>query len=342
MKTRLFWLGFGTSLGVLALHSGVSVLIWWYASSDPDVSDIVGLIIWLFILDIMVAACIVSIGLGYIFRPIGAITRQAAIGEKADTNYPELKPIIDMLNSRSEESDKQYEELLEDKKFMERAKKSKDEFIANITHEMNTPLTSIIGYAELLKGGGLPPGQQEKALTTIMKQSERLHGMISCVINYNEIDNDSLPPYEVNISELTEELLTAIKPHIEKRKLTLTTDITPGIIIDSRVERINQVLGNIISNAVRYNKEGGALDVKLTADGGKITAAVSDTGIGLTQKELGKIFDRFYTVDKSHNGIGGGYGLGLATVKKICKKSGWIISVASKPDEGTTFTVVFK
>lgn len=338
MKAKIFLLCLITSVTVVSVHTGLSVLIWQYAEGNPD-GSVAGLIVWTYVLDLLLAVCCGAIGIGYIFRPLREINKRAAMGVHAETDYPELKPIVDIVNSRSEENDKQYEELLEDKKFMDRAKKSKDEFIANITHEMNTPLTSIIGYAELLKAGGMTDAQREKALDTIIKQSGRLHGLISCVINYNEIDNDSLPPYEVDLSGMCGELLDAVRPDADKRGITVTAEIEPGIKISSRTERVTQVLGNIIGNAIRYNKEGGSLRVCLNRGGGKIFATVTDTGIGIPNAELGKIFDRFYTVDKSHNGIGGGYGLGLATVKKICKKSGWIIRVVSTAGEGTTFTI---
>lgn len=338
MKARIFWLCIITVVTVLAVHSGLSVLIWLYGSSGRA-GSIAGFVVWMFILDIIIATIIVAIGIGYVFRPIAEITKKAAMGIKTEADYPELKPIVEIINARSEESDKQYEELLEDRKFLDRAKKSKDEFIANITHEMNTPLTSILGYAELLKNGGMTKQQQDKALDTIAKQGSKLHGLISCIINYNEIDNDSLPSYEVNISRMAEELIDAVRPDADKRGISITADIENDIIVHSRQERVNQVLGNIISNAIRYNKDNGSLFVGMRRDNGKVVITVRDSGIGIPKTEQDKIFDRFYTVDKSHSGIGGGYGLGLATVKKICKKSGWLIRVDSREQAGTTFTI---
>ena len=105
----------------------------------------------------------------------------------------------------------------------------------------------------------------------------------------------------------------------------------------SRHELLSEIFGNLVRNAIKYNKEGGTICVFLD----KKKLVVSDTGIGSAQQNMGKVFSRFFTVDKSHNGKNGGFGLGLAVVKKICKKSGWNISVESTLGKGSAFTVEF-
>ena len=105
----------------------------------------------------------------------------------------------------------------------------------------------------------------------------------------------------------------------------------------SRHERLSEIFGNLVRNAIKYNKDGGSITVTLNYRG----FAVEDTGIGIAEENMSKVFSRFFTVDKSHNGKNGGFGLGLAVVKKICQKSGWKISVESKLGEGSKFTVEF-
>ena len=110
----------------------------------------------------------------------------------------------------------------------------------------------------------------------------------------------------------------------------------------SRHERLSEVLGNLIRNAIRYNKENGSLFVGIKRkDTGGVRLTVTDTGIGIAEENLERIFERFFTVDKSHSGKNGGFGLGLAVVKKICRKAGWTLHVQSVLGEGTTFTVDF-
>jgi len=127
-------------------------------------------------------------------------------------------------------------------------------------------------------------------------------------------------------------------PAVNEHKLVLLKNIEPNVILRSRQERVAEISGNLIRNAIRYNREGGSIAVLLTAD----ELSVSDTGIGIAEENLDRIFDRFFTVDKAHNGKNGGFGLGLSIVKKLCNKAGWELSVRSKLGEGTVFTVGFR
>ena len=270
------------------------------------------------------------------------LAKDAALNLKLSTKYPELQPIVELLNNRNREVAEQFKELSEEKELVERAQRSKNDFIANITHEMNTPLTSIRGYSELLASGVLNGEQTKTAADTLVKQSDRLSNLIACIINYNEIDNDELPDYEVNISKLASETLDSLAPDIAKRNISLTKDIDADVMIMSRHERLSEVLGNLIRNAIRYNKENGSLFVGIKRkDTGGVRLTVTDTGIGIAEENLERIFERFFTVDKSHSGKNGGFGLGLAVVKKICRKAGWTLHVQSVLGEGTTFTVDF-
>ncbi len=313
-----------------------------YTSSALTVlSDSIPTIIWFLLVDILICVIFTYFATEYIISPVRQIAKDAALNRKLKTNYKELEPIVDILNKRNVEISAQLKEISEERDLVEKAQKSKNEFIANITHEMNTPLTSIKGYVDLLAGGLLNEEQSKAAYETIRKQSDRLTNLVACVINYNEIDNDELPPYEVNASKLLDEILLTMKPVVEEKGITLTSDIEENLLLQSRYERLNQVFGNIIRNAIRYNKENGSIAVTLKREGDKAFFAVADTGIGIDESHLERIFDRFYTVDKSHNGKNGGFGLGLAVVKKICKRSGWTIKVKSEVGVGTTFTVTF-
>lgn len=294
------------------------------------------------VLDFVICLLFTYLETEFILRPVHKLAKDAALNLRLSTRYPELQPIVEVLNSRNAEVSEQLRELSEEKELVEKAQRSKNDFIANVTHEMNTPLTSIRGYSELIAGGALDEEQTRAAASTLVKQSDRLSKLIACIINYNEIDNDELPSYEVNLSKLAEETLEVLQPEIEKRKILLEKAIEPGILVMSRHERLSEVLGNLIRNAIRYNKEGGSLRVGVVrTEDGHPRLTVSDTGIGIAEENLERIFDRFFTVDKSHSGKNGGFGLGLAVVKKICRKAGWGLRVDSKLGEGTTFTVDF-
>ena len=220
------------------------------------------------------------------------------------------------------------------------AARSKNDFIANVTHEMNTPLTSIRGFAELIAEGGIPPERTKSVAKTIIKQSDRLSNLIRSIINFSAIDSDELPDYEVDLTELVRETISSFEPKLSQKNIALKLDIADGVKVMSRRERLLEIFNNLVSNGIRYNKEGGTLTVMLTG-GERPALAVADTGVGIAEEDKERIFDRFYTVDKSHNGGGGGFGLGLAIVKKLCKRAGWKLSVQSELGVGTEFSIQF-
>lgn len=220
------------------------------------------------------------------------------------------------------------------------AARSKNDFIANVTHEMNTPLTSIRGFAELIGAGAIQPEKLAGVADTIIRQSDRLSRLIRSIINFSAIDSDDLPDYEVDLTEVVRELAGNFEPSLRQKGISFTLEAEEGVKVLSRRERLVEILNNLISNGIRYNKEGGSLAVRL-AGGASPVLSVSDTGIGISKENQSRIFDRFYTVDKSHNGGGGGFGLGLATVKKLCRRAGWKLSVESEEGVGTTFTIEF-
>lgn len=286
---------------------------------------------------LVLCAVIAFVSTHFIISPVKKLAVEATANPDVETKYSELQPIADILNERNRNISRQMEELQSEKEIVERARISKDEFISNVTHEMNTPLTSIHGYAELLDAGGMNAEQQRTAYKTILTQSERLTNLIACIINYSEIDSDDLPLYEVDFSALARETLSALKPEANKRNITVTELIDDNVIVLSRHERLSQIFGNLMRNAIKYNKDGGSVTVILNVGG----LTVEDTGIGIAEENLDKVFSRFFTVDKSHSGKNGGFGLGLAVVKKICRKEGWEIGVESTLGKGSKFTVHF-
>lgn len=288
---------------------------------------------------VMIVLCVILafVATHFILSPVKKLATEAAANSSVTTKYTELESLAEILNERNRNIERQMGEIRAEKELLERTKASKDEFISNVTHEMNTPLTSIHGYAELLQAGGLNVEQQKVAYSTILAQSERLTNLIACIINYSEIDNDDLPAYEVDFSALAKEILLSLKPEADKRGITIIENIDEKVIVMSRHERLTEIFGNLVRNAIKYNKEGGTITVTLNYSG----LSVEDTGIGIAEENLDKVFSRFFTVDKSHGGKNGGFGLGLAVVKKICRKSGWNISVKSKLGEGSRFTIDF-
>ena len=294
-------------------------------------------LLYFFSVMLVLCAVIAFVSTHFIITPVKKLAAEAAANPDVTSKYSELQPVAEILNERSRSIQRQMDEIQAEKELVEKARQSKDEFISNVTHEMNTPLTSIHGYAELLQAGGMNEAQKETAYKTILTQSERLTNLIACIINYSEIDSDELPAYEVDFSALARETLSALKPEADKRKIAIVENIDDNVTVMSRHERLSEIFGNLVRNAIKYNKDGGSVTVTLNYRG----LTVEDTGIGIAEENMGKVFSRFFTVDKSHGGKNGGFGLGLAVAKKICQKQGWKIGVQSTLGEGSKFAVEF-
>ena len=276
--------------------------------------------------DAVVCLLLSYLSTGFILKPLEQLAKDAAREKRVKPTVPELEPFAQLINRMNEDAEQRVREIAEEREQVVRAQQSKDEFIANVTHEMNTPLTSIRGFSELLASGGLDGERAVRAAQTILTQSERLQSLVASIINYSEIDSEDLPVYEVDASRIARETLAALTPEFREKRVVLLSEIKDGVMLLSRQERVTEIFGNIIRNAIRYNREGGSVSVLLTQE----EFAVSDTGIGISEENLERIFDRFFTVDKSHNGKNGGFGLGLSVVKKLCKKQGWKLTVESK------------
>lgn len=276
------------------------------------------------LIDVLLCLLFTWMSTYFVLKPVKELAINAIGNDKqVKTKYSELKPIADVINWKNE--------------YVRAAQQSKDEFISNVTHEMNTPLTSIRGFAELIASGNMPNNKMISAGKTIKTQSDRLSAMIKQILNYSAIDDDTVTPYDVNISKLIEEALNNYTPMLKDKNLSILKYIDDDVIIKSTQERITEIVDNLVSNAIKYNKQNGKIIVTLRGN----VLTVEDTGIGISNNELTHIFSRFYTVDKSH-GESVGFGLGLPIVKKICDRSGWTLKVDSVQGEGTTFKIVFE
>lgn len=276
------------------------------------------------LIDVLLCLLFTWMSTYFVLKPVKELAINAIGNDKqVKTKYSELKPIADVINWKNE--------------YVRAAQQSKDEFISNVTHEMNTPLTSIRGFAELIASGNMPKDKMISAGKTIKTQSDRLSAMIKQILNYSAIDDDTVTPYDVNISKLIEEALNNYTPMLKDKNLSILKYIDDDVIIKSTQERITEIVDNLVSNAIKYNKQNGKIIVTLRGN----VLTVEDTGIGISNNELTHIFSRFYTVDKSH-GESVGFGLGLPIVKKICDRSGWTLKVDSVQGEGTTFKIVFE
>ena len=216
------------------------------------------------------------------------------------------------------------------------------EFTANVSHELKTPLTSISGIAEIIRNGIVKPEDIPHFAGKIYDESQRLITLIGDIIKLSRLDENQVPMERetVDMLEMARDVVQQLSSVARKSGVTLVANGTHG-----QVQGVRQVLGemvyNLCENAVKYNRAGGRVwvDVQQVAD--HVVLRVKDTGIGIPAAEQGRIFERFYRVDKSHSKAVGGTGLGLSIVKHGAALHHATISVSSEPEQGTEITLTF-
>ncbi len=223
----------------------------------------------------------------------------------------------------------------------------RQEFTANVSHELKTPLTAISGYSELIEGGIADERQIKHFAMEINKNSKRLLDLINDIIKLSELDSlsDDRLPESSDINEILKETVKILQMEADNRGVRL--DYTgpagnPKSVIPLAKEYGRELCYNLVQNAIRYNKPNGIVHVLLENSPNEIKFTVRDTGIGIPQNCQERIFERFYRVDKSRSKELGGTGLGLAIVKHIAEISGAVLYLQSKEGSGTTISVTFK
>ena len=229
--------------------------------------------------------------------------------------------------------------LMVDVTLQENMNSLKREFFANASHELKSPLTSIIGYQQLIQQGILTTNEeiQDATLRTI-KEAQRMNKLIIEMLDLSRLENNVQTILEdVNVSKVINDCLLELKPSIENKNIEVITNLNELNLVTSQSD-LYKLIKNLVDNAIVYNDKNGKLLIELKKN--KLT--ISDTGVGISKEDLEHIFDRFYRVDKARSKESSGTGLGLSIVKHICLLYGYKINVVSKIGKGTTFTILFK
>ena len=281
------------------------------------------------IMGIIIAICVTISHL--LTRQLIAPIEEMA-GNLEDSNfeapYIELTPFANMIRA-------QHTDILS-------AAKARQDFTANVSHELKTPLTAISGYAELMENGMVGQDKQEHFALEIRKNADRLLSLINDIIRLSELDRSSEKEVgfeETDLNKIALECMEGLKVSAEKRSVTLTYEGAPCLLRANK-EMLRELIDNLVLNAIRYNNEGGKVWVMVASEPEK-TLIVKDNGIGIPAAEQERIFERFYRVDKSRSKATGGTGLGLAIVKHIVEIHGAKLTLDSAPGVGTTVKVEF-
>lgn len=242
--------------------------------------------------------------------------------------YEELTPFLEDMDKQNKEK--------------EAVSNMRKEFSANVSHELKTPLTSISGYAEIMKNGMVRPQDIPLFSERIYKEARRLITLVEDIIKLSKLDEESveLEKQDVDLYELTREIISRLSPQASQKNIRMEVTGEPVNYFGIR-QILDEMIYNVCENAVKYNNENGRVSVWVgnTLDGPKIT--VSDTGIGIPKEHHERIFERFYRVDKSHSKERGGTGLGLSIVKHGALLHGAKVMVDSTPGRGTRIEMQF-
>lgn len=242
--------------------------------------------------------------------------------------YRELEPFADKIRS-------QHENILA-------AAKSRQDFTANVSHELKTPIAAISGYAELIQNRLVDPEGEIHVAEQIRHNADRLLSLVTDIIQLSELDHGELPRKfeQIDLLAVAKECVNEYSPMAAQRNIQLScSGISAGIKADRKL--IGEMIDNLLQNAIRYNKENGTVQVRVAIENGHPEITVKDTGIGIPADQKERVFERFYRVDKSRSRETGGTGLGLAIVKHIAELHSAEITMESVLGEGTEITVVF-
>lgn len=222
-----------------------------------------------------------------------------------------------------------------------RALRLREEFSSNVSHELKTPLTSICGFSELLVNGMVDDDNKEEFYKLIYDDSKRLLNLIEDIMKISGLESEeAFSREEIKLNELIRDILRAQRNLIDEKNIAVSLE-GDGLVYENKT-MMWELFANIINNGLKYNKDGGKLDIKISEDEKNYEVSIVDTGIGIPSKDLARIFERFYRVDKSRSRKIGGTGLGLSIVKHVLQSIDGKLEISSKLGMGTSFKIILR
>lgn len=225
---------------------------------------------------------------------------------------------------------------------IERLERVRQEFLSNVSHELRTPLTSILAFVETLEDGAINDAENnQRFLGVIRKNAQRMHHLIDDILELSFIESGgiALAPKTVNLHTLIEDVFTNLSGKAKENRIKLKNEVPKETFVFADGVRLEQMLTNLIDNAVKFNTKAGGVTANYTKKDDRDIISISDTGEGISAEHLQRIFERFYRTDRARSREIGGTGLGLAIVKHLARLHGGEVSVASNPGKGSTFSI---
>lgn len=217
------------------------------------------------------------------------------------------------------------------------------EFVANVSHELKTPITSIKGFAEtLIDGAKEDEHLLDEFLNIILKESNRIESLVEDLLDLSHIEQQTeIRTERVDLSEVTQTTVDTLYAYAQRKDITIDANIQDDVYIDAEASKIAQVVTNLVSNAINYSPNESTVFVRVSSQGDKKILEVEDHGIGIAPEDQKHVFERFYRVDKARSRDSGGTGLGLSITKHIVEAYQGRIQIESELDVGTTFRIIF-
>ncbi|WP_028551814.1 HAMP domain-containing sensor histidine kinase [Paenibacillus sp. UNC451MF] len=270
----------------------------------------------------------------YLVKPLNMLTK--ATRELAKGNFN-----VQMNLKRNDEIGiltQSFDEMTDELKQLEHMRQ---DFVSNVSHEIQSPLTSIIGFTKALKNSAMPSDERLYYLDIIQSESERLSRLSDNLLKLASLESKH-HPFQISTYRLDEQIrhvAVVCEPQWSAKQLHLELNL-PKTVIAADQDLLNQVWINLLGNSIKFTPEGGMIGIRMTAEVHQVKVVIADSGIGIPEAELSMIFHQFYKADRSRTGTAEGNGLGLSLVRKIVSMHKGTVTVSSKVEEGTSVTVI--
>lgn len=288
---------------------------------------------------VLALAVSVLLALGVSHSVIHPINEMDINGPDERDVYPELQPLVHRINGQNRQIRRQMEELKEEHKRQDMLRR---EFTANVSHELKTPLTSISGYAELMRDGLAKPEDTCRFSGRIYDECQRLITLVEDILKLSRMESGVNMPEKrpVDLYRLCGTVLEHLEQAARQNRVTMTLSGESAVVFGAE-PILYEMIYNLCDNAIKYNRSDGQVTVDVTKAPDSVQLTVTDTGIGIPEEDINRIFERFYRVDKSHSKEVGGTGLGLSIVKHGAAYHHAQMSVNSTLEKGTSVSLYF-
>lgn len=293
------------------------------------------LVIFVLLLVLLLGSACILIAARYLVKPIKALTKATQRLAKGDFE-------VDLKVNRVDEIGELTQSYVEMAGELKQLEQMRLEFVSNVSHEIQTPLTSISGFAKVLQhDDGIAEEERRDYLAIIIAESERLSRLSEHLLKLASLDSEQ-HPFKAVFFHLDEQIRTVVvtcEPQWSAKSIAIDLDLPEAVPIEGDEDQLNQVWMNLLSNSIKFTPEGGQIRIRIDRHPAEVAVSISDNGIGISPDEFNAIFQRFYKTDKSRNSLNNGNGLGLSIVQKMVSLHHGTIEVNGALGEGATFVV---